>query len=171
MIQVLQHVGLVVFYVVLLALNITIFLGIPGGWIALGAIAVYDIATKFNAVGWRWLLIMLVVLLIGELIESLLGTIYVARKGASRWGVLGTFVGGIAGAVVGSFVLPFIGTIIFGLVGAFVLAVLFEYLRYRSRERALRTGFFAFVGKLTAMFVKVVLSLGNLGIFIYMSWR
>jgi uncharacterized protein YqgC (DUF456 family) len=171
LIGVLQHIGLVVFYIILLALNLTILVGLPGGWIALGAIAVYDIATGFSTVGWRWLIIMTVVLLVGEIIESLLGVVYVARKGASRWGVLGAFLGGIAGAIGGSFVIPFIGSIIFGLVGAFVFAVLFEYLGYKSLDRALQTGFFAFIGKLIAMFAKIVLSLGNLGVFIYCSWH
>jgi uncharacterized protein YqgC (DUF456 family) len=75
------------------------------------------------------------------------------------------------GAVGGSFIIPFIGSIIFGLIGAFALAVLFEYAYYRSLDRALQTGFFAFIGKLAAMFVKLVLSLGNLAVFIYLSWR
>jgi uncharacterized protein YqgC (DUF456 family) len=171
LIGIIQHIGLVVFYIVLLGLNLIIFLGIPGGWIALGAIVIYDIATGFSTVGWRWLIVMVVILLVGEVIESLLGVVYVARKGASRWGILGAFVGGIAGAIAGTFVLPFIGSIIFGLVGAFLLAVLFEYLRYKSMDRALQTGFFAFTGKLLAMFIKLVLSLSNLGIFIYFSWR
>jgi uncharacterized protein YqgC (DUF456 family) len=171
LVEVLQHIGLVVFYLVILALNVTIFLGIPGGWIAFGAIIVYDLATGFATVGWRWLIVMAVILLVGEVIESFLGIVYVARKGASRWGVLGTFIGGIVGAICGSFIIPFIGTIVFGLVGAFALAVVFEYIYYRSLDRALQTGFFAFIGKLAAMFVKMVLSLGNLGVFIYMSWR
>jgi uncharacterized protein YqgC (DUF456 family) len=171
LVEVLQHIGLVFFYLVILALNVTIFLGIPGGWIAFGAVAVYDIATRFSTVGWKWLVVMAVVLLVGEIIESLLGIVYVARKGASRWGVLGTFIGGIVGAIGGSFIVPFIGSIIFGLIGAFVLAVLFEYMYYKSLDRALQTGFFAFIGKLTAMFVKLVLSLGNLCVFIYLSWR
>jgi uncharacterized protein YqgC (DUF456 family) len=171
MVEVLQHIGLVLFYILLLVLNVTIFLGIPGGWIAFGAIVVYDLATRFSAVGWQWLIVMAVILLVGELIESLLGIVYVARKGASRWGVLGTFIGGIVGAIGGSFVVPFIGSLIFGLVGAFVLAVVFEYMYYKSLDRALQTGFFAFIGRLAAMFVKLLLSLVNLGVFIYLSWR
>lgn len=171
MVEVLQHIGLVLFYILLLVLNVTIFIGIPGGWIAFGAIVIYDIVTGFSTVGWKWLIVMAVILLVGELIESLLGIVYVARKGASGWGVLGTFIGGIVGAIAGSFIVPFVGSIIFGLVGAFVLAVVFEYMYYKSMDRALQTGFFAFIGKLTAMFVKLVLSLGNLGVFIYLSWR
>jgi len=171
LVDVLQHVGVVLFYILLLALNITIFLGIPGGWIAFGGIVVYDLATGFTAVGWRWLIVMAVILLVGEVIESLLGLVYVAHKGASKWGVLGTFIGGIVGAIGGSFVIPFIGSIIFGFIGAFVLAVLFEYMYYKSMDRALQMGFFAFIGKLSAMFVKLMLSLGNLGVFMYLSWH
>ena len=171
MIEVLQHIGLVVFYLVLLVLNVCIFLGIPGGWIALGAIIIYDIATGFSTVGYKWLIVMGVVLVVGEIIESLLGVVYVAHKGATRWGVLGAFLGGLVGAIGGSLIIPFIGSIIFGLIGAFALAVLFEYTYYRSLDRALQTGFFAFIGKLAAMFVKLLLSLGNLAVFIYLSWR
>jgi uncharacterized protein YqgC (DUF456 family) len=85
--------------------------------------------------------------------------------------VLGAFIGGLVGVIVGSFVVPFIGSIIFGLIGAFALAVLFEYIHYKSFGRALQMGFFAFVGKLAAMFVKLGLSLFNLGLFMYLSWR
>jgi uncharacterized protein YqgC (DUF456 family) len=170
LVEVLQHIGLVFFYILLLILNVSIFLGIPGGWIALGAIVVYDLATGFSTVGWRWLIVMAVLLITGEIIEFLLGIVYVAHKGATRWGVLGAFIGGLAGAIGGSFIIPFLGSIIFGFVGAFALAVLFEYIYYRSLDRALQTGFFAFIGKLTAMLVKLALSLVNLGLFIFMSW-
>ena len=79
--------------------------------------------------------------------------------------------GGLGGAGGGGFVLPFIGSILLGLAGAFACAVLFEYLYYRSMDRALQTGFSAFIGKLAAMFVKFALGLTVLGIFIYRSWR
>ena len=124
----------------------------------------------FSTMGWIWVLVMAVLLVVGEIIESFLGVVYVAHKGATKWGVLGAFLGGIAGAIAGGFVIPFVGSIIFGLIGAFVFAVLFEYIYYRRLDRALQTGFFAFVGKLSAMFVKLMLSLFNLGFFIYLSW-
>jgi uncharacterized protein YqgC (DUF456 family) len=171
MVEVLKHIGLVVLYSGLFVLNISIFVGIPGGWLALAGILIYDIATGFATVGWKWLVAMAGVLVVGEIIESFLGIVYVAHKGATRWGVLGAFLGGVIGAIAGTFIIPFIGSILFGLAGAFALAVLFEYVYYRSLDRALQTGFFAFIGKLTAMFVKLLLSLANLGVFIYLSWR
>ena len=58
MVSVLQHIGLVFFYIVLFAFNLLIFLGVPGGWIALVAILIFDIATGFSTVGWVLLLVM-----------------------------------------------------------------------------------------------------------------
>lgn len=170
MIDVLQHIGLVIFYLVLFLFYLTIFFGVPGGWAALAAIIIYDAVTGFSNVGIVLLLVMLGIAILGEIIEALLGLVYVARKGATRWGVLGAFVGGLAGAIGGSMILPFLGSIILGLLGAFAGAVALEYLYYRSLDRALQTGFFAFVGKLGAMFVKFALGLVVLWLFVYRSW-
>lgn len=170
LVSVIQHIGLVLFYIVLFALYVTIFLGIPGGWIAFAAIIIFDAVTGFSTVGWAFLAVMLGIALLGELIESFFGLVYVAQRGATKWGVLGAFVGGIAGAVGGGFVMPFVGSILLGLAGAFGGAVLLEYLYYRSMDRALQTGFSAFIGKLAAMLIKFALGLVILGIFIYRSW-
>lgn len=170
MIAVLQHIGLVLFYVALFVFNLLIFLGLPGSWIALVAILIFDIATGFTTVGWMLLLVMAGVAVVGEIIESALGLVYVAHKGATKWGVLGAFIGGLTGAIGGSAVIPFVGSVIFGLIGAFTGAVLFEYVYYRSLDRAVQTGFFAFIGKISAMLVKFALGLTILGIFIYRSW-
>jgi uncharacterized protein YqgC (DUF456 family) len=143
---------------------------LPGSWVALVAIFIYALATGFSGIGWVMLLVMAAIAIVGEIIESLLGLVYVAHKGATKWGVLGAFVGGLVGAIAGSTVIPFVGTVIFGLVGAFAGAVLLEYLYYRSLDKALQTGFFAFIGKLSAMFVKFALGLVIIGLFIYKSW-
>ena len=100
-------------------------------------------------------------LVVGEVIESLLGLVYVAKKGATRWGVGGGFVGGLAGAVAGSGVVPVVGTLIGGLAGAFGGAVLGEYLRDQQLEPSLRIGVHATVGKLLATTVKFGLSVAG----------
>ncbi|MCK4235715.1 MAG: DUF456 domain-containing protein [Candidatus Krumholzibacteria bacterium] len=170
MVEVLQHIGLVFFYVFLFILNVSIFLGVPGSWIALGAILIYDLATGFSTVGWVVILVMVGIVVLGEIVEAFLGIVYVAHKGATRWGVLGAFIGGLAGGIGGSFVVPFLGSIVLGIAGAFAGAVAFEYLYYRSLDRALQTGFFAFIGKLGAMMVKFAMGLVIIGLFIYRSW-
>jgi uncharacterized protein YqgC (DUF456 family) len=170
MASVLQHAGLVLLYAVLFLVDVLIFTGLPGSWIALGAIVIYAAVTRFSAVGWQMLLVMGAIAVVGEIVESFLGVVYVARKGATKWGVLGAFLGGLAGAVVGTAIMPLAGSILFGFIGAFAGAVMSEYLYYRSLDRALRTGFFAFIGKLLAMLVKFALALLVLALFVYRTW-
>jgi hypothetical protein len=108
---------------------------------------------------------------VGEVIESTLGLVVVARKGASKRGIAGAFIGGIVGAVAGTAVIPVIGSMILALVGAFAGAVAGEYYAWASMDRAMRTGFWAFIGKLQAMLVKYALGLAILALFVYRSWR
>ncbi len=166
----LQHAGLILFYIFLFLINLLIFAGLPGSWIALGGIAVFDAFTGFAEVGWVTILVMTALAVLGEVAESTLGLVVVARKGATKWGVLGAFLGGLIGAVAGTAAIPFVGSVIFALVGAFAGAVICEYIYYRSVDRALQTGFFAFLGKLAAYMVKFAIGLAILGIFIYRSW-
>ncbi len=84
---------------------------------------------------------------------------------------MGAFLGGILGAIGGTAVIPIVGSVIFALLGAFGGAVLCEYIYYNSLDQALRTGFWAFLGKLGAMFVKFALGLLVLGIFVWRSWN
>lgn len=163
-------IGLAALYGALFLANALIFVGLPGGWIALAVILAYSLATRFAVVGWPTLLVMLAVLVAGEIVESLLGVVYVARKGATKWGVFGAFAGGLAGAVLGTMIVPVVGSIVFAFAGAFAGAVLLEYARYRSLDRALQTGFFAFIGKLLATICKFALGLVVLGLFMYRSW-
>jgi uncharacterized protein YqgC (DUF456 family) len=169
-VSVLQHTGLVLLYLLIFLINLLIFAGLPGGWIGLGIIVIYDLASKFSVVGWQWLLVMTALMVIGEIIEAVLGSAVAIKKGASKWGALGAFIGGIAGAILGTSVVPVIGSVIFGLLGAFGGAVLAEYILYSRMEEALRTGFWAFIGKLSAYFAKYAIALIILVIFIIRSW-
>ena len=113
MIEILQYIGLVLLYGVLLLSNLSIFIGIPGGWISLVIIFLFDLATKFSVVGWKLIVIMIALMVIGEIIESFLGVYYVHKRGASRWGVLGAFLGGLGGAIVGTMIIPVVGSVLF----------------------------------------------------------
>ncbi len=163
-------IGHAALYAALLLVNLLIFVGLPGSWIALAGILIYGAATRFASVGWRMLLLMAAIAVVGEIVEALLGVVYVARKGATRWGVFGAFAGGIAGAIVGTAILPVVGSFVFAFAGAFGGAVLLEYAKYRSLDRALQTGFFAFIGKLLASLVKFALGLVIIGLFVYRTW-
>jgi len=136
----------------------TILLGLPGGWVALGLAVVYDLFFGFSQIGWLWLGVFAGLLVVGEIIESLLGMVYVAKKGATRYGIIGGFVGGLVGAALGSGVVPIVGTLIGTFVGAFVGAVAGEYLRDQQLEPSLRIGWHSTVGRLLATTVKFALS-------------
>ncbi len=170
MVSVLQHAGLVLLYLFVFILDLLIFAGLPGGWIGLGVIFIYDLANRFAVVGWQWWIVLGVLLVVGEILEAFLGFAVVAKKGAAKWGAFGAFAGGIAGAILGTSVIPVLGSVIFGLFGAFAGAVVAEYILYSRMEEALRTGFWAFIGKLWAYFAKFAIAMAVLVIFIIRSW-
>jgi uncharacterized protein YqgC (DUF456 family) len=169
-VSVLQHTGLVLLYLLILLSDILIFAGLPGGWIGLGIIFIYDLVRGFSVVGWQWWIVLGALLVVGEIIEAFLGTVIVLKKGASMWGAVGAFAGGIIGAVLGTSVMPVIGSVIFGLFGAFAGAVVAEYVQYQKMDDAMKTGFWAFVGKLSAYFAKFAMAAAVLVIFIVRSW-
>ena len=171
MVSALQHTGLVLLYLFIFLVNLLIFAGLPGGWLGLAVIFIFDLASRFAVVGWPWWIVMGALLVIGEILEAFLGVAVAARKGASKWGALGAFAGGIIGAILGTTVVPVIGSVIFGLLGAFGGAVAAEYIVYSRMEEALRTGFWAFIGKLWAYFAKFALAMAVLVTFVIRSWR
>jgi uncharacterized protein YqgC (DUF456 family) len=93
---------------------------------------------------------------LAEVLEFGVGVGYTAKKGATRWGVLGTFLGGIAGAILCAPVAPPFGSVGGAFLGSFVGAVLLEYVRYRQVDAALRTGRAAFIGKVLASVAKTM---------------
>lgn len=145
----------------LVAANFSILVSLPGGWVALGLAALFDVFTGFGTIGWMWLGVFAGLLVLGEIVESLLGLVYVSKKGATRWGMVGGFVGGFGGAIAGSGAVPVLGTLVGGLAGAFGGAVAGEYLRDQQLEPSLRIGVHATVGKLLATTVKFGLSVAG----------
>ena len=170
MAAVLQHTGLVLLYIFFFTLDLLIFVGLPGGWAMFAGIIIFALTTGFSSIGWVYLVIMAVLLVVGEIIESTLGIVVAAGKGATKWGIIGAFLGGVVGAVGGTAIIPVAGSVIFALLGAFAGAVICEYIYYNSLDQALRTGFFTFIGKLFAMFIKFALGLIVLGLFVIKSW-
>jgi uncharacterized protein len=162
--------GVVAWTLALAAACLVVLLSLPGGWIALGLAVLWDAFHAFHAIGWVRLAIFAGLLLVGEAVEAALGSLYVARMGATRWGIVGTFLGGIAGAAVGSAMLPLVGTFAGAFVGAFAGAVGGEYLRDRRLEPSLRVGFHATVGRFLALFAKGLLAAGGAALAAWPVW-
>jgi uncharacterized protein YqgC (DUF456 family) len=162
---------LVLFYLYLFSILILNFVGLPGNWILVATGLVVLLIPGFGDLSWSRFAIVCGLAVLGEIIESLLGLVVVVKKGGTRWGVVGSFLGGMGGAIVGSAILPPVGTVIFGLVGAFAGAVAGEYLRERRGNAALRVGFWAFVGRSLAMLGKTAAGAGIIWILISSTWR
>ena len=121
----------------------------------------YDALWGFGAIGWPRLAAFAALNGVGEVVEALLGSFYVAKRGATRWGVAGAFAGGIVGAIAGSAIAPILGTLAGGFLGAFGGAVLAEYWRDRRLDASLRVGLHATVGKLLAALAKMALAVAG----------
>jgi uncharacterized protein YqgC (DUF456 family) len=161
---------LVLFYIYLfvaLALNIV---GLPGNWILVATGLVVALIPGFGDLSWTYFFVILGLAVLAEVIESLLGLVVVARRGGTSWGVIGSFLGGIAGVVVGSSVAPPFGGVVLGFVGAFFGAVAGEYLREQRTDQALRVGFWAFVGRSLAILGKIACGVAIVWILITRTW-
>ena len=131
-------------------------LGLPANWILLGLALLYSLLTHGQRLGWGALAILAALAVLGELLELLVGVGYVARRGATRWGAVGAFLGGILGAVVCAPAAPPLGSLAGGFGGSLVGAVLFEYVVQRRADAAWRAGRAAFLGKVLGVVAKIL---------------
>ena len=94
-------------------------LGLPGNWLMVAVAAVYAYFVPGDF-GWRTIVALLVLAILGEIVELMAGAMGVAKAGGSRHDALLALVGSIVGGMLGVFVgLPI------PLVGSLVAAVLF----------------------------------------------
>ncbi len=146
--------GSILFYLVLVLGIITIFLGFPGTFIIFADALIYGLITRFRGgITVKFLLLLFAIAVFSELVEFLLGTFTTLKFGATKWGVIGTLVGGILGAAWGSAALPLVGTLVGALLGAFLGAFTLELIHRDDQTGAAKAGFGAFVGKILGITV------------------
>lgn len=132
------------------------WISLPANWILLGLGLIYALVTGFAPVGWVTLLVLAALAALAEVLEFLVGVGYTAKKGATRWGVIGTFAGGIAGAILCAPVAPPIGSVGGAFLGSFLGAVILEYIQDQRMDTALRSGRAAFFGKVLGSVAKTM---------------
>ncbi len=172
--EILAEVGQWAWYLIwillLLVASLLVYVGLGGNFIILGLALVHAVVTGFSSIGWKLLVVLAVLVAVGEGLEFILGTFYVAKKGASRTGIVLAFVGGLCGAALGSPVLPVVGTILGSFVGAFAGAIGGEYIEQRRVEPSVRIGAHAFLGKMLAILVKHAISLVMVLLVLLATW-
>lgn len=132
---------------------------IPGPPIIWGAMLGYAALTDFQDINQTHLIVFGLVTAFVMLMDYVAGVYGAKKLGASRWGMVGAFVGMIVGLVIGT--LP--GFIIGPLIGA----VAFELMIGRKMGEAMKAGFGTFLGFLGGTVMKIVVSVVMIGVFLW----
>ena len=150
--------ALIVLAVVLFGALLLIPLGLPGIWLIVGAVALYNPITGTAAVGTSTIVGILILATIAEVIEFTLAARYTKQYGGSRRAGWGAILGGIAGAIIGV-PIPVIGSVIGAFVGSFVGALLAEWSRGTKTGTATRVATGALLGRVMATAAKVAIGM------------
>ena len=157
--------------VLFLAVSVAVLLlhgvGLPANWILLGLACVHSLVTGMQPLGWWTLLLLAGLATVAEVLEFFVGVGYTAKRGATRWGVGGAFLGGIAGALGCASIIPPLGSLLGAFLGSFLGAVVFEYIAQERMDVALRSGRAAFFGKVFGAVIKTMFGFAMWGVLAY----
>lgn len=146
---------IIIFFVVGAAgLFLPVIPALPVMW---AGIVFYGIVTGFENVTMTIVMITGVMMLIGTALDFVAQALGAKFFGATLYGVLGSFVGGIIG---------FIFLNIIGLfVGAFVGTFCGEFIVHREKQKALNAAWGAFIGFLAGTAIKIFLAVAMVILF------
>ncbi len=110
---------------------------------------------KNELISWKLLIIMAVVTVVVEIINSLVPAYFTKKVGGSKAGSWGSTIGAFVGALTGNIILIFLGPFIGALIG--------ELIHDRSDlNRAVKSATYAFLGFLTGTGLRLILALSFL---------
>ncbi len=143
--------------------------GFPGTFVAVGGIFILSLTGGFKIISYKLLLWFLLAATVGEILEYISGMMGARKYGASTKGIFGAIIGGMIGTILLVPVFPGIGTIIGMFFGTFLGAFSGEYISGKSLINSGRAGWGAFLGRVFAIGLKViiVLSVGAISIVKY----
>jgi uncharacterized protein YqgC (DUF456 family) len=150
----LEFAGLTIFILVLLVGFFSILLGLPGTLVILFDVLVYALATGFNRIGFKILLVLVIISAVAESLEFLFGITWAKRYGTSKRGIVASLIGGVIGALLLTPVFMGLGALIGSFLGALLGAFTVEILNQGDLKPAARAGFGALMGRLAGMFAK-----------------
>ena len=129
---------------------------LPGIWMMFAGMALVAWQGNFQPIGYMTLSILFFLALLAHIVDYMAGALGAKKFGASRYAVIGAFIGALVGIFMG-----FIGVIIFPFIGA----VLGELLAARSIEQATKAGIGTWLGLLIGLVFKIAIAFTMLGIF------
>jgi uncharacterized protein YqgC (DUF456 family) len=136
------------YYILLLLLTVAglllVLLTLPGLWLITAAAGVYALLTHGIHLGFKSLLTLLILSLIGEVLEISAGS---------------GIVGGILGGIIGSFFLPIVLSIVGVCLGSFVGASILEMFGNQNAVQSIRVGWGAAKGRFQGMILKLAIGI------------
>ena len=157
----------IIYFVIALAVMLfglagTILPIIPGVPIIFVAIVIHTLLTDFSVISGQAIVVFAVLTVASLLLDWLAGSLGVKRMGGSAAGMIGAFVGMIAGLMI-----PGAGLFVF-ILGAFAGAVVFEMLAGKESKTALKAGLGSFIGFLAGTVIKFAIGVVMIVYFIWM---
>lgn len=167
-IDLLQGVGLFLFFLVMLLSLFAIVIGLPGLWVIMVEAIVFALVTGFEAgIGWWDLIALLAMAGAAELFEFLITMRGAEKSGGSRAAGMWAIVGGIVGAMLLNGLVPILGALVGAFIGVFVGAFASAYYSERDFDKSLTVGLGAFRGRLGAVLVKETLGVAMAAVIVW----
>jgi hypothetical protein len=157
-----------VYHIIILIISLLIMLGglsgvilpvIPSTPLIWLGIFIYAVCDGFESISWLLLLIFAVLTIFSVVLDYFGGVIGAKKFGATKWGVVGSIVGGIGGF--------FMGGIIGIIIGPFLGAVLLELIFGKDLRGAFKSGVGTLVGFIGGAITKLAIGVIMIGIFIW----
>ena len=154
----LEAAGLTVFILVLFAgIFVTVF-GLPGTVIILIDVILYALVTGFGPIGFKVILVLMVIAVVAEMLDFGLGMIGAARFGVSRKGIGAALFGSLIGVVLATPFFLGIGTLLGIFLGGFTGVFLVELMNQRKLKPVFRASYGVILGRITGIMIKGLLS-------------
>lgn len=131
---------------------------IPGAPLILLGAFIYAWHSDFLVVTWGTLAILLALAVLSQILEHFASLLGAKKFGASRWGMIGAFLGGMIG---------FFSSGILGiLIGPFIGALLLEFFHGQNLNASLKIGLGTLVGFLGGAIGRIIIAFTMIGIFL-----
>lgn len=146
--------GLTIFILVLFIGIFSIIFGFPGTVIILIDTVIYSLITGFKIIGWKIIAVLIILSLIAETFDFVLGSAGAKKFGSSKKGVIASVIGGIAGALLMTPFLLGLGAVIGAFLGGFTGTFLVELIEQKNLKPAFRAGYGTLIGRIAGIFAK-----------------